>query len=760
MRLFAQPRFWLFMALAVITLGALAGESRLATTTPMASDQPQLSPPSGHYSANVRVRMTTPNPAATVLFTTDGSEPRPDNAAVYGRSIPLDAALSGVTIVSARLQWPDGSLGPVTRATYFLLDTSLPVLSLAVEPSNLTDPQTGLLPNPRQSGIEWERPVHATYLDTTGETAVVGFSLPGGLRIHGNNSRDYDKKSWRLYFRSEYGQNRLDYSLFDPLPNQPTSAGYKRLVLHSGGQEFAAPGWTLLRNPLLEWLGAQTHVTVAPSRPILLFINGEPQGIYTLRQRIDDWYFADVHGLHLVDPATHDALWQELWTYIDRHDMRDPTAYAHVTARINVDNFIDYHLLQLYAGNTDWIYANVRYYLPAAPGGRWHWLFWDLDWVFGLIASSGPDFNMMTRFFETDDPDFLRGSLPLRRLMENPDFHHRFLVRADELLNTILQPTYVTAQLDEMAAELAPDIAYEYGRWPSPTTWESGVADMRTYIAERPSHFRAHIIEQFDLAGSSRLTLAPPLTGEGQLAVGDWLLPPDWTGTYFLGTNVTVTAVPAPGYHFTGWEEPNLPNTAVLDWPVVGDQTFTPRFEQLATNAWQTGDVIIVAAGSGSHPQINVTGDWVELRVQRLGGVDLRGWRLTDADHKTGVNEGTLQFADVDALVRVPAGTRLVVVVDTAAAGRNLNRTDNTIVNGVRLLYAGNGQVGGPLAYRFHLGVQDNVALLAPGPTSNFTDDVGIDFHTVGTGLPAITPSSFGILQDGVTTGMQTLSTP
>lgn len=760
MRPYRHPRLWLFVLLVILTLGMLAGERKLASTTLMMVDQPQLSPPSGHYSANVLVRMTTPDPTSKVLYTTDGTEPRPENAAVYDRPLPLDAAESGVTIVSARLQWADGSLGPVTRTTYFMLDTSLPVLSLAVEPADLTDPQTGLLTNPRQRGVAWERPAHATYLDTTGEAAVIGFSLPIGLRIHGNNSRNYDKKSWRLYFRSEYGQNRLNYPLFEPLPNQPTSDGYKRLVLHSGSQEFAAPGWTLLRRPLLEWLGAQTHVTVAPSRPVLLFINGESQGIYLLYQRIDDWYFADAHDIQVVEPAMQDALWQELWTYIEQHDMRDPTAYAYVTERINIDNFIDYHLLQLYAGNTDWIYANVRSYLPADSGGQWHWLFWDLDWVFGLDAGSGPDFNMMDRFFETDDPAFLRGSLPLRRLMENPEFYGRFLARADELLNTILNPTTVTARLDKMAAEMAPDVAYEYSRWPSPTTWEAGVADMRTYLAERPFHFRTHIIDQFGLAGNASLTLAAPTAGKGQVAVGDWLLPPDWTGTYFLDTTVTVTAVPDVGYRFSGWEEPNLPNTAVFDWLVVAEQTFTPRFERLDADAWRVGDVAIVAVGSGRHPQVDVRGDWVELRVQRPSGVDLRGWRLTDADHKTGGDEGTLQFADVDALAWVPFGTRLIVVMDAVADDRNFKRTDRNVMSGVRLLFAGNEQIGGPLAYRFHLGTQDNIALLAPGSTTDFADDVGIDFYSVGMGLPATTPASFGILQDGVTAGMQRLVMP
>jgi hypothetical protein len=750
-----RTRLSLFLALALLTLLALVGERRLTTTTAENSNLPQISPPSGSYDTDVLVGMTTPDRSAAILFTTDGSEPRPENSAVYNHPLPVPAAAADITVISARLVWPDGTLGPVTRTTYFLLDTSLPVLSLAVEPSHLTDPQTGLLTNPRQRGMEWERPVHVSYLDTTGETAVLGFTSSAGLRIHGNNSRDYAKKSLRLYFRSEYGQNRLLYPLFTPLPHQPHGAGYKRLVLHSGGQEFNAPGWTLLRTPLVEWLGAHTHAIVAPSRPVLLFINGEPQGIYLLRQRIDEWYFADVHNTLVVDEATHEALWQALREYIADHDMQDPDAYATVTARINVDNFIDYHLLNLYAGNTDWIYANMRRYLPASSGGQWHWLIWDVDWTFGLLKEAGPDFDMLAYFFETENPSFQRGALPLRRLMENPLFRQRFLSRADELLNTILRPDVVTARLDELAAEMAPDALFESARWPSSTSWEAGVAEMRRYAAARPFHFRAHLSRQFNLGDSVRLTIAAPTAGKGGGAIGNWLLPAAWEGEYFPGAAVTVTAVPAPGYRFIGWEEPALPQSATIDWIVSGDQTFTPRFAPQVPAAWQAGDVVIVAAGRGAHPEADVHGSWVELRVMRRGGVDLRGWRLTDADTKTGTGEGALHFTTADSLARVPAGTRLLVVAETDA-GRRSTPIDSTTPTGMRILFAGGGQVSGEQAYRFRLGETDNVALLAPGPT----DDVGIAFFTLGSGLPAVTPATFGILEDGVTTGMQAMPAP
>ena len=95
----AQFRLLPFAVVVALTLILLAAESRLVATSAVAGDRPQLSPPSGQYLNDLLVRMDSPHPSATVLFTTDGSEPRPGSAAEYRRPLALDAALSSVTVV-------------------------------------------------------------------------------------------------------------------------------------------------------------------------------------------------------------------------------------------------------------------------------------------------------------------------------------------------------------------------------------------------------------------------------------------------------------------------------------------------------------------------------------------------------------------------------------------------------------------------------------------------------------------------------------
>jgi hypothetical protein len=141
----------------------------------------------------------------------------------------------------------------------------------------------------------------------------------------------------------------------------------------------------------------------------------------------------------------------------------------------------------------------------------------------------------------------------------------------------------------------------------------------------------------------------------------------------------------------------------------------------------------------------HLTTDRFELLVTRPDGVDLRGWRVTDNDAKMATDEGSLIFADDPALAHVPRGTRIQIVASHAVA--DLPADDVSTWDRQMVLHTGNRYLDTEIDPGFNLGPQDNLVLLAPGPTRAFDDDQGIDFVAEGT---AVTPASFGILTDGV----------
>jgi hypothetical protein len=718
---------------------------------------PVLSPPGGYYDRDIRLKITAPDPNTHVIVTVDGNVPTLTSGIIYTQTIRLSAATPAVTVVRARAVLPDGELGPVVSASYFVgVPATLPMMSLILDPDDLRDPVRGILDYPLQRGVAWERPVDITYVDTDRRS---GFHVPAGLRVHGGNwNRHSDKKSLRLYFRQEYGTSRLEYPLFAGADLR----SFKRLVLHAGGQDwhtFPYTNWTLVRNQLAGRLAFELGGYATCSQPILLFINGEPRGIYQMRERPDGRFLQDHYSIEAADflkgpefPAERDILmgdrehWDRLLQFVESHDMADAANYSHVQTQVDVANFIDYNILQIYAANTDWPIQNEYQFRPRVQGGRWHWVSWDSDYGFGHVRYGKVDWDMIERVLHYDNLETGgRDLLLLRKLLENPVFFERFLSRSADLLNTTLAPQSVITHIDALAAELESDISYEALRWSSSVDWLSSVQDLRQFAQQRPDFVRQHVVDGFGLGGTAQLVVNPPTSGSGSVAVNGSLMQDlPWQGVYFHDVPIQVQAAPAPGFHFAGWDPPDLPQSPAITLTIPNTaHIIAPRFEPTSDDAPRPADVMFAAyqMDRDSH----LTTDRFELLVTRPDGVDLRGWRVTDNDAKMATDEGSLIFADDPALAHVPRGTRIQIVVSHAVA--DLPADDVSTWDRQMVLHTGNRYLDTEIDPGFNLGPQDNLVLLAPGPTRAFDDDQGIDFVAEGT---AVTPASFGILTDGV----------
>jgi hypothetical protein len=737
-----------------------------------------LSLPPGYYQRDLFVEIVPPPGAVEVRFTLDGRMPSATVGEVYDRPILLRAGVPKVTVIRARAVLSDGSLSAEVSGSYVTaIATTLPVLSLIVDPADLWDSARGIYANPYERGDAWERPAAVTYVD---EDRAAGFHVPAGVRIHGHASRSFEKKSLRLYFRATYGAARLTYPLFGAAP--PVS--FNRLVLHSGGQDesiFPMWNWTLMRNRLADRLATNIGLNATRSRPVLLFINGEVWGIYHVRERIDDDFFADTFGIRSADvlDAPDSALeevvagdrdhWQSLQHFLEDHSLVEPDAYAYVAGQVDLDSLMDYMILNIYGANANWPYHNVNQFRARVPGGRWQWIVWDSDHAYGdNPQGSHVDFDLIRFLLDERHPETGgRDTLLWRRLMENPDFRARFLARMAYLLNTELSPSAVVAQIDALAAELAPNIHYEVARWAASDTWVTNVDQLRDFARRRPDALRRHVVDAFDLGGTAALVVMPPAAGQGSVAVeGRLVADLPWQGVVFRDVPVAVTAAPAPGYRFVGWEPAGLPLsftpspsltltlplTPSLTLPLTPSLilsptqaytlTLTPRFERMDVREAHAGDVVITGYHAGGAGEA----DWIELQVKRWRGVDMRGWRLTDNDTKAATDEGSLIFPDDPAFARIPYGTTIRVIAAPAGAGDSPPPDDVAGFDHMRVLHVANGLIDADRDPWFDLGPADNLVLLAPGATPDFADDRGIDLVSFG----PVTPASFGVLSDGV----------
>lgn len=730
----SPPRLLLVPLLLLAALAALLWLSDIVehgTATPPSAG-PLFSPPPDEYDRSLRVSLRPGDPQAQVVFAVGGAVPTLTVGTLYTHPLLLDARFPGVTVIRAR-EVAGGVAGPLVSGSYVLgVEHTLPILSVIADPADLWDAQRGILVQPWQRGPEWERPVHLTFV----ENGSVAWSLPAGLRV----DDAADKPSLRLYFRSEYGISRLEAPLFPGLPS------YKRLLLQAGDRSGR---WTLLEGPLLCAIAADLGRPAVDGRFVLLFLNGESWGVYWLSERPDRFLLEDRFGVTVADLVRDgnwvegdDAHWRSLLDWVANHDLSDPAAFADLQAGLDVDGFTDYAILSMYFGRPPEDFTAVR---PGQAGGRWFWLYDD--------AGSLPAPEARTAWLSPEAADDL--STLLRALLANPAYRARFLARAADLLNTALSPDEMQARVDDLAAQLRPDIPREAARWPSPLVWEENVAALRDFTRRRPDALRGQLVAALGLRGTAPLTFTVTPEGGGSLYVNGRPVPgPSWSGTYFLDGALTLTAVPAPGYAFAGWTDG--PSDPQISLTVDGPRWMTARFQPATDeSALRPNDVIFNEvwindngthyAGLGNRP---ITGDWLELRVTRRT-VDLRGWRITDNDTLTGTAEGSLIFPQDDRLAAVPRGTLILIVATDDDANRAYFDQDDLDPRDRRMvLFVGNGYLDATTDPGFAIGTgDDNLALLAPGPTSSFADDVGVDFVAEG---EAVTPFSFGVLADGV----------
>ena len=420
----------------------------------------EATPGSGRFTGPVTVQLYTPVPGSLLHYTLDGSDPTVDGQQY---TAPLEIT---ETAVLRMVALDEGMpVSAVTTATYLVGEPdTLPVLSLVTNPVHLWDEATGIYANPEERGREWERPVTVEWLSPEGE---LGFSVGAGLRIHGYSSRGPAKKSFRLYFRGEYGPRELAYPLFGPAAGQV----YNQLVLRAG---YNDSWWTegdgvYVRDQLVRDLHEAMGQVVARGRWVALYLNGAYWGLYNLTERIDDAFLStrfDHDDWDLVRANEGPGGWDAFTDWITATDLSKATQYEQVVQQLDIENFTSFIILHLWSGNVDW--GGNNWYaarMRDGPDSRWRLFVWDAEATFGLghgiEAIEDISFSQAAINTGVHNP-FIR---IFTSLMASPQYQVYFATQVERYLSGALATEAVRERLAALMTELRPAIAAEAARW-------------------------------------------------------------------------------------------------------------------------------------------------------------------------------------------------------------------------------------------------------------------------------------------------------
>lgn len=257
----------------------------------------------------------------------------------------------------------------------------IPSIVVSTDIDNLFDGGSGIYVNAKEHGKDWERDCSVEFINPGGSDMI---SVNAGIRIRGGNSRNggNPKHAFRLFFREEYGNPKLEYTVFG---NEGVSE-YDKLDLRTAqNYSWSMDGSshnTFLRDIFSRDLQRDLGRPYTRGNYAHLYLNGMYWGLFQTEERPEaryaESYFGDDKDDYDVIKVAVEAwpyynevtdgnmeAWEKLWELCEKGFSSNEDYFAlegkdkngkplkNSKVLVDIDNLIDYMLIIFYTGNID-----------------------------------------------------------------------------------------------------------------------------------------------------------------------------------------------------------------------------------------------------------------------------------------------------------------------------------------------------------------------------------------------------------------------
>lgn len=416
----------------------------------------------------------------------------------------------------------DGKLLDSIVAKTFIFDHhNIPVLSILIDEDDFWNDSTGIYcqgPNPIWNDSlkqwencnyqqDWERRVYMEFIDTNG----VRISQQCGLKIFGESTRRQPDKSMKLIARSRYGKKRFNYQFF---PND-TLQEFKQLVIRTSGNDFRG---TRFKDVLNTYLARNLGLDAMNYRPVQLYVNGVYWGLYNLREKINDHYFAAHYNIDNDSVNIVMGRWipqhgssrdyKKMYEWFAELDTMDDDAYEKAKEWIDIRNYINYRVFEIYINNAD-ARGNIRYWQSPQLDNKFRMVLYDTDLSFGTARR-----KLLTNFIAEEQTEWYNpewSTMYLRKLLQNKVFKDEFVVQFAHIMNTALQRDTMLAAIDKFEKSYENELPRpgdiskgHLRKVPIPIDeWKENVNSLKSFAKLRPKYMYAELQEVFGFKGYS-----------------------------------------------------------------------------------------------------------------------------------------------------------------------------------------------------------------------------------------------------------------
>lgn len=763
-----DPTVWVHFAES--TAGTSNG-GPVVTDVRLTSDDTSVSPAAGLYNSEQLISLSSA--AGDIYYTLDGSNPT-TSSVLYTAPIPI----SETTIIRARTFESGKIPGAIVTSSYLYGEAfnGLPIVSAVADPETLFGEIIGIYENrhePERSGMNEvykgkDAPGHIEYFPIDGSE---GFAVNGGFRIGGeNNWGSHEQKALNFSLRGRYGDDSIKYDLFpgSGVPN------HTAITFREGGDDWDD---AMLRDAMWNTIAKnQLNAETNALQPCVVFLNGAYWGVYNIRSRWNEQWFFENYGIdhgdythigygHFTSSDTtlgafdgDTSEWSELLKFIDENDINQPGPWAFVESRVDIDSFIDFVVSESYANNTSWAH-NREMWKANSPGSKWRWLLADMDRTFKLSDLDVNEFD-----------DILRQDSLLDRIKNQPQFKARLAQRFAAHVGSTFEPNRIAGIVDSLGALITPELTRHKARWPGsigPAQQAIDLQEIKDYAVQREANVHTEIASELGIDPAVDLTLA--VTGMGSFKLAGVPIDPS-TVKIFPNLNVSLEAIPDPGFKFDNWSV--IPGNASTTLNITAASTVTANFVPssgtvtggtLASNTTFTSagspycitSDLIVPSGVSLTIQPDVTlemSQGIHLRV--MGTLDIQGLAGQEVQirGKGGTTWGGISFEETTT-----TSTLAHLIVRNASRGKNPTTYPAGIAGlnaSLELDFLDIGEGRGPLFFRGGSTIlrDSTIAIPITGDGINVKQGKAETYRTTFTGNNSVDTDA--IDYDGVTDGI------
>lgn len=500
-------------------------------------------------------------PCGTIIrYTIDGKEPT-ELSPVYVDPIRIARNI----VVRAKL-FCDGFLSPrsVTHSYINLnRDVTLPVISIVTDEDYFYDDKIGIYvegsydtdkPN---FNYDWRRPINLEYFESQNTESVINQLCE--TRVKGGATRIYGLKSLAVYSNKRFGTKRFVHEFFTD--QTPGISEFKSFELRNAGNDFI---YTYMRDAVIQKsMGMNADLDWQPSRPIILFVNGEYKGILNVRPRSnEDYVYSYYNKLEDIDLI-------ENWSQLKEGSMDNFYEFSNFYSTkghpykdylnyMDTEEFCNLMIMELFFDNKDFPGNNIVMWRPRSEGGLWRWIAKDLDCGLGYPHNQA-NYKTLNWITTPGYDNNYQGwanqevfTCLFSNLLDTSEFKDMFINRCAIYMGDFLNYEKIN-QYIENHYNIIKD---ELNHYRPNNNLSKEVDFLKTWTRERWNFFYEHLSEFFNLNYPVGLKISQPESSDLQLIVNDiTLINNEFNGKFYPGRRLIMkTLSKSNEKSLSGWQ--------------------------------------------------------------------------------------------------------------------------------------------------------------------------------------------------------------